>query len=200
MNDPILVKLSNSYGYCAVSTYTRRDRGHGRFLISKEILEKVMESGGGHLFHDTDCANIVQLWRDKDTVVMMLFWLSVCSDGKINGLRQRITVPIDKLKHVLEDKESVRMLYRMPTGGATIDHRPAAEVIRRICQDKQIRRAFSKAMRDQFHWQGDHVTLIRDGEFDFFFRTKSGFPACGGLILHESLYHGQTRYLYAIHT
>ena len=130
INDPILVKLSNSYGYCAVSTYTRRDRGHGRFLISKEILEKAMEGSGGRLFHDTDCANIVQLWRDEDTVVMMLFWLSVCSDGKVNGLRQRIAVPIDKLKRVLETKESVRMLYRMSTGRAAIDHRPAAEVIR----------------------------------------------------------------------
>ncbi len=200
MNGAVLVKLSYSYGYCAVRTYSRKDGGFGRFLIGKTILEQVMTDPGGHLFFDTDCANIVQLWRDGDSVVLTLYWLNVLSDGRINGLRQKVAVPIEKLKLVLESQTSVRLIYRQPVNTATIDAKPAATTIRNVCQDNQIKRAFIKAMCDQFHWHGDHVTLMRDGEFDFFFRTKSGCPICGGLILHETSWQGRTRYYYAIHT
>ena len=78
-----------------------------------------------------------------------------------------------------------KYLYRAAKKPTRFHAVRAANTLRKIQQDNRVRRAFSKGMRDHFHWPGDTVTLYSDGLHDFYFTADNGFPINGGLILHE---------------
>lgn len=88
---------------------------------------------------------------------------------------------------LMDTGETIRYLYRPQNPQAHINAVPAAMVIRKVRSSSITRRALSKALRDNFHWKGDTVTLYRDGGKGFYFRTSSGCPAEGGLILHHTM-------------
>lgn len=200
MSEPVLIKLSYVPGYCAIRTYTRTHHSHGRFLISAEIMAAVLEDSGERYFYDTDCSHMVKLWRKGDFVCMQFLWLTVYTNDGVTGLRQQIVVPRAMLCRLLDEHQPDSFLYRQTVPRATIDASRANQTIHNICEQPLIRRAFIKAMRDQFHWPGNHVTLMRDGPCDFFFLAKGGIPIAGGLILHETTVNGYPRYYYSIHT
>ena len=131
---------------------------------------------------------------------MQFLWLTVYTNDGVTGLRQQIVVPRAMLCRLLDEHQPDSFLYRQTVPRATIDASRANQTIHNICEQPLIRRAFIKAMRDQFHWPGDHVTLMRDGPCDFFFFVSGGIPIAGGLILHETTVNGYPRYYYSIHT
>ena len=181
----VLLKLSEDGDYIAISTYCRRHGRRGRFLIHKEQMQQVLEARPSTLY-DSDCGNHVTIRNYNDTLHITFDWLSEYSDGTLKGFRQKLEVPVVVFTELMKAGEPMRYLYRVRHAQARIKAIPAAKVIREVQKSRIIRSAFRKALRDSFHWKGDTVTLYRDGGMDFFFRTASGCPAEGGLILHRT--------------
>ena len=98
----------------------------------------------------------------------------------------------------------IRHLYIPAAPAAKVKLSCSHEHFAPLAANDRLRRAFSKAMRDCFQWPGELVRLSPDGGAHFYFTTRSGFPACGGLILHEGAVktpHGNRQKLfYSIHT
>ena len=196
----VLVKLVQSNQFFGVKTYCRKHGSHGRFLICQSTLQKLLDELVGSTKYESDCGDYVQITRLADSLQFSFAWLNTYSDGSIKGIRQDITIPLLKIRLVLDWMEEQKYLYIPPIPTATVDAHPAAATIREIIQNKRVRRAFSKAMRDCFRWPGETVTLYRDGGYNFFFTTASGFPKNGGLILHEGEREGHPYIYYSVHT
>ena len=181
----VLIKLTADDDFIAISTYCRKHGRKGRFLIFKERLQRILEENSGTLY-DSDYGNHVTIHNYNDTLHITFDWLSEYSDGTLKGFRQQLEVPVVVFTELMKAGEPMRYLYRVRHAQARIKAIPAAKVIREVQKSRIIRSAFRKALRDSFSWKGDTVTRYRDGGMDFFFRTASGCPAEGGLILHRT--------------
>ena len=200
MKNDVLVTMSADKSFVGIKTYDRKHGTRGRFLINRSAISELLEASKGATRYESDCGDYMKISRLSDHLLFSFAWLNYDGNSNITGFRQDITIPIYKLHLALDWSESVKHLYIPSAAHAKIDARPAAETIQKIAKDKRIRRAFSKAMRECFRWPGDIVTLYRDGEYNFFFTTASGFPKNGGLILHESEQDGYPYIYYSIHT
>lgn len=199
LND-VLVTISADQSFMGIKTYDRQHGTRGRFLVNRSVINELLDAQKGAVRYESDCGDYAMITRLENSLQFCIAWLNYSSNGDVKGFRQDITVPLLKLRLALDFSESVKHLYIPAPPRATIDARPAAATIRKIVQNKRVRRAFSKAMRDCFRWPGDTVTLYRDGEYSFFFTTASGFPKNGGLILHEGTKNGHPYIYYSIHT
>lgn len=196
----VMVKLKQSNQFIGVKTYCRKHGSRGRFLIFSETLWQLIGSSVGETRLEEDCGNFVRIARRENDLYFAFTWLSIYGDGSVEGFKQDITVPIRTVKSALESGEMVKYLYIPPKAVATVDASRASSTIARIVENKRVRRAFSKAMRDCFQWRGDKITLYRDGKYGFYFATESGFPKSGGLILHEGTKNGRAYVYYSVHT
>ena len=196
----VLVTLVQSGQFIGVKTYCRKYGSHGRFLICQSALQKLLDASAGSTKYEEDCGDYVKITRLEDGLQFSFAWLSTYCDGSVRGIRQDLTIPILRIQLVLDWAETQKHLYIPPKDTATVDAHPAAATIREIVQDKRVRRAFSKAMRDCFRWPGERITLMPDGKYSFFFTTRSGCPKCGGLILHEGEREGHPYIYYSVHT
>ena len=127
-------------------------------------------------------------------------WLSSYGDRSVKGFQQDVVIPIQLVRSLLELDRDFRYLYIPPQPKAKIDISHAARTIQKIAMDKLLRHAFSKAMRDCFAWPGEGVTLYSDGQYGFYFTTRSGCPQNGGLILHKGQKLGYPYVYYSVHT
>ena len=197
----VLVKLVDSNMFIGVKTYDRAHGSHGRFLISKTALRQLMDAPVGTEKYESDCGDYVKINRLENTLYFSFAWLNTYGDGSVRGFRQDVTVPLSKIQLILDYSETQAHLYIRAKSKATIKATPeAAKVIRQIASKKNLRRAFSKAMRDCFNWPGDEITLYPEGAYNFYFATRSGFPKCGGLILHPDAKNGHDYIYYSVHT
>ena len=196
----VMVKLTTSGQFIGVKTYCREHGSHGRFLIYQSTLRQLLEGPVGATKYEEDCGHYVKILRQEDALRFSFAWLTTYSYGNIKGIRQDVTIPVSKIRLVLDWKDAEKHLYIPQPFTAAIDARPAASTIREIVADKRIRRAFAKAMRDCFRWPNEHITLFPDGKRSFFFITESGVPKNGGLILHESTKNGHPYIYYSVHT
>ena len=173
-------------GECvAVSTFCRKHNRRGRFLLIRERLRELLNEAPRD-FYDMDCNNHVHIHAGMNRWTFTFDWLSEYSDGTLTGFRQTIEVPSSAMTELFEDGTPVRYLFAPREAHARVDSSHVGNSIREILGIPRVRRAFAKAMRDCFRWRDDEVTLYRDFGTSFFFRTRSGCPECGGLILHES--------------
>ena len=198
----VMVKLVDSNMFVGVKTYDRTHGSHGRFLISKTTLQQLLDAPIGESRYESDCGDYVKITRLKDVLHFSFTWLNTYGDGSVRGFRQDVTIPLLKVaRSALDFSEVQKHLYIPRKPKAMIKaSSDAAKVIREITNKKELRRAFSKAMRDCFNWPGEKITLSKDGKHSFYFTTESGFPKCGGLILHEGE-HGCHPYIYySVHT
>ena len=196
----VMVKLVSSGQFIGVKTYCRKLGSHGRFLIIRDTLTRLANATIGETSHESDCGDYCQITRLKNSLQFSFAWLNTYGDGSVKGVRQDVTIPLLKIRLVLDWKDAEKHLYIPPTPTAKIVSDTASATIHEIVQNKRVRRAFSKAMRDCFRWPGDEVTLYRDGKYSFYFTTRSGFPKCGGLILHEGMRDGYPYVYYSVHT
>lgn len=202
-HDNILLKVSNDGECIAISTYDRTHGRRGRFLVVKSQLT---EWDGISTTYDMDCGNLLKMQGDNggDSIRMEFYWISSYSDGTFQGFTQSVTVPSELLFDVVYCGTSLRYLCQPDNRGASIDTRSACRTLRMVQSDKAAKRALSKAMRDLFHWHGDHVTLFNDGTRDFYFSTEGGWKINGGLILHRDMVRTPrgnfSRCHYSIHT
>lgn len=203
--DNILVKIRITDNFAAVTTYCRQHGHRGEFLLSLEQLRKWLLEDDGHWnLMKQDSGNIISLHLASDTVHIQTWWLSTYGLDIVKGFTLRFTIPENMLRSLLCDGEPIKYLYKPKPQTSCIESTHASKTILRICTNKLTRRALSKAMRDCFQWRGNIVTLYPDGYRSFFFRTSSGCPDCGGLILHETTVKtpaGEKQKLsYSVHT
>lgn len=198
--DDVLVTISADKRFMGIKTYDRKHGTRGRFLVNRSVIGELLDAPKGAVRYESDCGDYAMITRLDNSLQFSFAWLNTYGDGNVRGFRQNITVPLLKIRLALDFSESVKHLYIPASPQATIDARPAAATIHKIVQEKRKRRAFSKAMQDCFRWPGDTVTLYRDGGYNFFFTTVSGFPKNGGLILHEGTKNGHPYIYYSVHT
>lgn len=200
---PILVKLSLDGYYLAISTYCRKRGRHGRFLIETQAVRDLLD-GTIMQLNDMDLGSHVKICAWDGIARVCFDWLSVFSDGELRGFRQQFELPVSTLQTVIDTGEPVRYLYQEHEQQARIDTLLAGKNIRHILGSKIQRRAFVKAIRDNFHWRNTTVSMCPDGIDDFYFTNSDGCPANGGLIYqwgHVSTPIGmKSRYYYAVHT
>lgn len=200
------IKLTLARDDCFIRIRTY-DRTHGPshcFIIHKDKVASVLD---GQSVVDSDCGSFAEMFERDGQVTLMLWWLSVSVNGNVTGYKQMLSIPLRLLSQILtaSDGTAIKYLYRyIRRRKATIHSGKANKILKRIQVDKHLLRAFSKAVRDHFDWADDVVDLYCDGQEDFFFTTSSGFPACGGLILHRSTVNtraGQKpKVYYGVHT
>lgn len=200
LSSNVMVELVQSNQFIGIKTFCRKYGSHGRFLIYQTTLRRFMEMPVGSSKYEKDGDDYVHITRLKDNLLFSFAWLDVYGNGEIKGIRQDFTIPFFKIQLTLDRTDEQKYLYIPPAPTATVDVHPAAATIREIVQNKRVRRAFSKAMRDCFHWPGEHVTLYCDGKYCFCFTTASGFPKCGGLVLHEGERKERSYIYYSVHT
>lgn len=199
----IMVKLSVDGGgdFIGIKTYDHIHRSCGRFLFARDTISQILDKPSGATHCDADCGHYAEIQRIGDHLWFRITWLNLYSDGTVKGFRQMFAVPLRTIRSLLISGKQAKLLYIPVHAPASIQASPlASETIRKFAHNKRIRRAFSKAMRDCFNWPGDLVMLHRDGEYSFYFTTRSGIPRCGGLILHESRKNGYPYIYYSVHT
>lgn len=201
----ILVKMQRDDNMIALRTYSRKGGARGRLLIFADALQAWLDGDRERPFYDADCGNFLILRLYGGFCKMQLFWLSEYSNGDLRGFRQNVEIPENQLLMLIQNGTPVRYLSKPQTCNVRIDAVPSAKVIRSIQKDKNKRRAFSRAMRDNFRWKdSSHITLYPDGADSFYFDASGSWPLCGGLILHNDIVrtpHGNLPKLcYEIHT
>jgi len=169
----------------AISTFCRKHNRRGRFLIIRERLRELLNEAPRE-FYDMDCGHHLHIHVGMNCWTFTFDWLSHYSDGTLKGFRQSVEVPRRAMEELIVNGTPVRYLYTPRDAHARVDSSHVGNSIREILNAPRMRRAFAKAMRDCFRWKDDEVTLYRDFDHSFFFKTRSGCPECGGLILHES--------------
>ena len=170
-----------------------------------DVLQAWLDGDCERPFYDSDCGNFLLLRRYGGFCKMQLFWLSEYGSGDLHGIRQDVEIPENQFFTLMQEGMPIRWLCKPETGNVRFDANPSTQVIRGILSDKRKRRAFSKAMRDNFRWKDDsRVTLYPDGADSFYFDASGSWPLCGGLILHDGIVrtpHGNLPKLYyGIHT
>lgn len=201
--DSILIKLSleNESPFLRLKTYDRKHGGRGGFLIFRFLLTELIGKPLGTTRYSTDCGSFIEIHRAEGCLYFCVTWLNEYGDKSVCGFRQHFSVSDEVLMPLLENGGRTTLLYTPKHTPATIRTSPtAANMIRKITQDKRLRRAFSKAMRDNFKWPGDEIMLHRDGENVFFFTVRGGLPKTGGLVLHESNRNGYPCVYFSVHT
>lgn len=201
----ILVKMQRDDNMIALRTYSRKGGARGRFLILVDALQAWLDGDREHPFYDADCGNFLVLRLYGGFSMIQLFWLSEYSNGDLHGIRQNVEIPENQLLMLMQNGTPIRYLSKPQTCNVRIDAVPSAKVIRSIQKDKNKRRAFSKAMRNNFRWKdSSRVTLYPDGTDSFYFDASGNWPLCGGLILHNDIIrtpHGSlSKLYYGIHT
>ena len=199
--DGIKVELSNDGCCIGISTYDRNHGARGRFLILRETMLNAMCKPEDRFSLSSDCGSFAELWRNEYDLTVRITWLSDSYPDNIWGFRQEIRIPMHILMPLLTERGKVKFLYQPKPKHTVIISTPATATIQRILENKLTRRAFSKAMRDNFNWSDEVVSLYNDGGYSFYFTTKSGFPRNGGLILsHGTLKNGYPYMRYYVHT
>ena len=197
----ILVKLRADGEYVRIRTFDRVHGGSRCFIVRREIIRKALS---GDTAIDSDLDGFFEAFERDGMVQMCIYWISTNGDD-LSGYRQMFSVPEHLVQRVLDSKDlEIRYLHRTVVKPTKFHAVRAVRTLQRIQQDTRMRRALSKGMRDHFRWPGDTVTLYSEGPTDLYFTTESGFPANGGLILHESsvkTVHGIfPKLLYSVHT
>lgn len=198
----LLLKLGFDGKFVTLTTYSRDNGHHGRFLIFPDTMKTAMESD--RMVYDKDISSFIEMKAlhsgGRNHLGVRVTWLTDFNNGNVRGVQQFMKIPTELIQHVLNTGETVKYLYQESARQAKIDSSRAGETIRRIICDKHKRRALCKALRDSFQWVDETVNLFNDFGDSFYFTTESGFPSNGGLILFENTYDGHKGLCYQVCT
>ncbi len=202
-NNPILITLSSSGLFIALTTY---DQTHGRsqrFLLSKDTLCDQLEEHGSTI--ESDLHNFCDVAHDRDGVRFKVSWLRRNGD-ELKGYLQRFIVPINLVCKALAG-ETVKYMYhepmykdKAPLSFTQSAHKAIAEA------DKLKRHAIRRFFRDHFDYGNVEYFIVQRDEFihGFYFRSMvSHFN--GGIALHQTEVTGKDgkeypRIYYGLHT
>lgn len=199
----VLVHLQSNGSTIGIRTYSRAIGRHGRFLICCDCLKEWLESKRERDFFDMDCGHVLRIRSMGESLQFTFYWLSQWGNT-LNGHEQQFCIPAENIRTALNQETVLRYLYIPRCGKAKIELHVRHETMQGIIESPRKRRAFTKAMRDCFNWQDEVVRLYPDWGDSFYFTTRSGFPANGGLILHESTVRSDgssyRKQYYSVHT
>lgn len=203
----ILYKLSKNGELIAITTISRRLGSKGRFLIVTENLQKWFEGDRSCSFFDADCGNFLQIsdHGGKDLAVRIT-WLSSYSDGSVSGNIQHFTISRIDLRNLLQwdGLPEMRRLYKPMRRQAKI----IMDARCHMSDNKLVRRAFIKAMRDNFQWgEDERIYLYPDYSSGYSFTeyVEHVPHISGGLIAHWGNLQARngrtyTKVTFSIHT
>ena len=204
----VLYKLGRSGGLISISTISRMCGRKGRFLIVADDLKSWFTGDRKNPFIDTDCGNYLKITScGNDTFNVRITWLNNSSVGRTSGFNQDFTVQWADI-HILLYIQEVH-----PISQLHVNHSDRQAKIRlyhtcKIPTDKHGRRAFSKAMRDNFQYGRDDVVILYpDGDNSYYFQNYSGGDRmlAGGLVAHSGIYRALNgreypKVTYSVHT
>lgn len=203
MNNSILVKMWRSDDLIAITTVDRAHGKHGRFLIIADRFEEWLKNPDGSHFMDIDCGDVLEICRDsaRKEYCFKLMWLNTYDNDNVRGIQQLFSIPEDKIWDGV--RTNLTHLYAKVAGHVKIEVFPgAAVIIRDICKNNVWKRAFCKAMRDNFHYGYGVLELFKDCGMDFgFFHDRLR----GGLVIHTTDIEGKDgktypKTYYSVHT
>lgn len=176
-----LIKAYGLEDYICMSIYSRNFKHKSYYIPRKTFL-----NWNGSTVYDVDISNLLKAYADKNTAYLNFSWVTYETKDKFNGFTQRIELPIDDFRKIINlgEKESFSTLYIEKDKKAKIVNNANA-AIKCVLKDKRTKRAFCKAIRDNFQYK-DKVILNSEGRnsCDMFFRDNFG---CGGLIRHTTV-------------
>lgn len=190
-------------GTCLYIYTTSRNHGRKCFIVLNQSLKDWL-MGEKKTFVDKDFCGFLYMYIQKKVCHVTITWLNG-NDSNLTGYNQSFTIPLWKIKKaVIYGKKSQHLSYDW-RGTTKVQLECDHAYMSSITENKRLKRAFSKAMRDCFQWGEDTIYLYKDwAPHSFFFKTASGWPSCGGLILHSSEITTpcgkQKSYLYSTHT
>ena len=204
MSNSILVKMWRSSDDCiAITTVDRAHGRHGRFLIIADRFEEWLKNPDGSSFMDSDCGDVLIISLDsaRKEYCFKMLWLDTYGSNDVRGFQQLFSIPTVKIW----DGVRARLvhLYQENSGRVEIEVMPgAANIVRNVCENKLWKRAFSKAMRDNFHYGYGVLKLFKDWGMDFGF-FHDGMR--GGLVIHTTDIKGEDgntypKTYYGVHT
>lgn len=205
----ILVKLARNSTLIELSTVSRLCGYKGRFLINVSTLKHWIldHEDGGISFYDSDCGNYLEMRKIRDKYLVNVTWLTLFNNGRVSGVRQSFEVSAGDLWHLVFDTCSYSKIVRL--------YRPQwrqSKIIMDsrcgVSDNKLVRRAFSKVMRDCFKWGDDErIYLYPDYGHGYGFTEYVGEKRfiSGGLIAHFSNIQAPngrtyTKVTYSVHT
>lgn len=199
--DKTLVKLTPDDTFIALQTYDVLHGKSSRFYISIAMLKHWLEETSNTTFLDVDLQNTLKMTLTGEEIYTVINWLNVTNQGTVSGFQQTFYIPISLLARALFG-EKIRFTVSRNAESKAHVALSFAGAKRLLSLSKLERRAFSKAIRDNFRWKNSNVTLSADFGKDFFFREET---MCGGLCLHEIIVHGKdgadhTGIRYSVHT
>lgn len=199
----ILVNLCLSGDFVEIQTFSVEYGRSHRFLLLRCKLESVF-SGRESYVLDTDLASFIRLTRTGSGICFHITWVSRSwNSNAISGHEDMFTLPDANIEDLLAGKKIQRAIrIDQPQGKATIRFTEGAmHKVGRM--SKSIRRALSKALRDNFNY-GSDATVHVYGDFghDLYFDSDG---LCGGLVLHKGVLTGRDgreyqKSRYEIHT
>lgn len=191
MNRNILVYLQtdpNMPDFFSLSTYDRIRKRKSRFYISKLGLSSHLNTGTSNAYLEMDLNNLISINDMGSYFAIKIYWVSADCGDSFKGYMQRINVPGDAIRLIMNDciQEFKFVYHPMSSKQAKIvnyAHRTIGRILRSSLQNK---RAFSKAMRDSFNYPDSTIYLYDDGD-DFYFEDFVNSKYCmnGGLVLHR---------------
>ena len=190
MFESTLLTISFDDKFFRMRTRSRRHPRSSNHVMLREELETLLSEEMGHLI-DVDMGNYLECHLTRDGIMRLKFsWLGTPTyNDEFHGWHDRINLPADTLRELLQSGESTRtMLYIDRRETASFDFEHSQHIIAKIIEDKRIKRAFTKGMRDfQVHHRGLYRMYSDYVKHSFFFDCVENGRSCynGGFILHQ---------------
>lgn len=203
-NNDILLQVKYDGNCIQFKTSSRMAGTRRRFLCDALALRDWVDSYGNAAFYDQDCGNILKITYNNRayTYRIEIWWISD-SNGRFTGFHQRMVLSAEEFMEAIRSTDTRKFLCKQndeATPPVYIWKESSAEVLRRIAENKLIRRAFCKAWaRNMLNWPNTTIRFYSDGGYDLYFVDDSGIN--GGVICHKSkTRNGYDKYEYASHT
>lgn len=186
----------------------RKDGGKSpTFLFFRQRMLQWLQESSGARYYESDMYSYLSAYgggNGEEIHFTLTLLSSAGPEDSVRGYIRRFQLPRAWLLNALASETPSRFLSHGENPSSRIVFQNCQSALRRISLLPKTRRALCKALRDCFQWPGEVVRLYPDGGDSFYFTTQSGFPACGGLVLHASdlaTPGGTTRQLrYEVHT
>ncbi len=210
----ILVTLdSTDFGYCILRTHSFANGRSQAFYVSRQPFGDWLSQAPwtAPSYIENDCCSFLKVRNPEDGQLRFtVFWLSSDGYDGMRGRRETFRLPYDAVVQAVRHGQDLRLSAAVESGESRANislSGNAHRQIRRLSGRKLKKRAFTKAMRDCFHWQDSRIELYSDFGDDFCFREKRGesIGIVGGLCLSRSEVRGRDgqtypRYAYSVHT
>lgn len=199
----LLLQMKRDESCIAVKTTSRMAGRKGRFLIVAESLRDWEDCDTDRPFYDEDCGNILKITYDRNsyTYRLEIWWVS--GNERFTGFHQKMILSGEEFSKAIRSNTWQKFLCKENDSAAPpvyVWKESSQEVLRRIAENKLIRRAFCKAWaKGMLRWPNSTIRFYSDGGYDFAFIDNDGIR--GGVICHKSrTRNGYDKYEYASHT